>query len=91
MKPVLVVTGGAIGAAKELAARGIRVNAVSAGLIDTAIHAKVGQPDRLAQMVPSIPMQCVGTAEEVAKVILWLLSDEAANVTGALLPVSGGR
>ena len=80
-----------IGAARELAPRGIRVNAVCPGLIDTDIHAKAGQPDRAARMAPGIPMQRAGTAEEVAKVILWLLSDEAAYVTGALLPVSGGR
>lgn len=80
-----------IGAAKELAPRGIRVNAVCPGLIDTDIHAKAGLPDRMARMAPSVPMQRAGTAEEVAKVILWLLSDEAAYVTGALVPVSGGR
>ncbi len=80
-----------IGAAKELAPRGIRVNAVCPGLIDTDIHPKAGQPDRLERMAPAIPMQRAGTAEEVARVILWLLSDEAAYVTGALVPVSGGR
>lgn len=80
-----------IGAARELAPRGIRVNAVCPGLIDTDIHAKAGQPDRLERMAPGIPMRRAGTAEEVARVILWLLSDEAAYVTGALLPVSGGR
>jgi NAD(P)-dependent dehydrogenase (short-subunit alcohol dehydrogenase family) len=80
-----------IGAARELAPRGIRVNAVSPGLIDTDIHAKAGQHDRMERMAPTIPMQRAGTAEEVAKVILWLLSDEAAYVTGALVPVSGGR
>ena len=80
-----------IGAAKELAPRGIRVNAVCPGLIDTDIHAKSGQPDRSERMAPTIPMQRAGTAEEVARVILWLLSDEAAYVTGALVPVSGGR
>ncbi len=80
-----------IGAARELAPRGIRVNAVSPGLIDTDIHAKAGRPGRAQQMAPNIPMQRAGTAEEVAKVILWLLSDEAAYVTGALVPVSGGR
>lgn len=80
-----------IGAAKELASRGIRVNAVQPGLIDTAIHEKAGMPDRVANMGPTVPMGRAGTAEEVAKVVLWLLSDESAYVTGAILPVSGGR
>ena len=80
-----------LGAARELAGRGIRVNAVAPGLVDTAIHAKAGMPDRVARMAPGVPMGRAGTAEEVAKVILWLLSDEAAYVTGAVLPVSGGR
>ena len=80
-----------IGAAKELAARGIRVNAVQPGLIDTEIHAKAGLHDRVERMGPSVPMGRAGTAEEVAKVVLWLLSDEAAYVTGAIIPVSGGR
>ena len=56
-----------------------------------AIHGKAGMPDRVGRMAPGIPMGRAGTAEEVAAVILWLLSDEAAYVTGALLPVSGGR
>jgi NAD(P)-dependent dehydrogenase (short-subunit alcohol dehydrogenase family) len=80
-----------IGAAKELAPRGIRVNAVNPGLIDTEIHARAGAPDRVQRMMPGIPMGRAGSAEEVAKVILWLLSDEASYVTGALVPVSGGR
>jgi NAD(P)-dependent dehydrogenase (short-subunit alcohol dehydrogenase family) len=80
-----------IGAARELAPRGIRVNAVVPGLIDTEIHAKAGLNDRLERMGPGVPMGRAGTADEVAKVILWLLSDEASYVTGALLPVSGGR
>lgn len=80
-----------LGAARELAPRGIRVNAVLPGLIDTAIHEKAGMPDRVDRMTPSVPMGRAGTAEEVAAVILWLLSEEAAYVTGALLPVSGGR
>ena len=80
-----------LGAAKELAPRGIRVNAVLPGLIDTAIHAKAGAPDRIATMGPGVPMGRAGSADEVARVILFLLSDDAAYVTGALLPVSGGR
>ena len=80
-----------LGAAKELAPRGLRVNAVVPGLIDTEIHAKAGLADRVAKLGGSVPMGRAGTAEEVAQVILWLLSDEAAYVTGALVPVSGGR
>jgi NAD(P)-dependent dehydrogenase (short-subunit alcohol dehydrogenase family) len=80
-----------IGAAKELAPRGIRVNAVVPGLIDTEIHAKAGLGDRLAKLGSTVPMGRVGTADEVAMAILWLLSDEASYVTGALLPVAGGR
>jgi NAD(P)-dependent dehydrogenase (short-subunit alcohol dehydrogenase family) len=79
------------GAARELAPRGIRVNAVAPGLIDTPIHAKAGMNDRLERMAPGVPIGRAGTADEVAKVILWLLSDEASYVTGALVPVSGGR
>jgi NAD(P)-dependent dehydrogenase (short-subunit alcohol dehydrogenase family) len=80
-----------IGAAKELAPKGIRVNAVLPGLIETPIHAKAGLPDRVATLGATVPMGRAGTADEVAKVALWLLSDEASYVTGALLPVSGGR
>jgi len=80
-----------IGASRELAPRGIRVNAVNPGLIDTEIHAKAGMPDRVARFIPNIPMGRAGSADEVAKVILWLLSDEASYVTGALVPIGGGR
>jgi 3-oxoacyl-[acyl-carrier protein] reductase len=77
--------------AVELAPRGIRVNAVSPGVIDTAIHAKAGMPDRAERFRALIPMGRAGSADEVARVILWLLSDEASYVTGALVPVGGGR
>jgi NAD(P)-dependent dehydrogenase (short-subunit alcohol dehydrogenase family) len=80
-----------IGAAKELAPRGIRVNAVNPGLIDTEIHAKAGLPNRITQMGSGVPIGRAGTAEEVAETILWLLSKQASYVTGALLPVGGGR
>jgi NAD(P)-dependent dehydrogenase (short-subunit alcohol dehydrogenase family) len=80
-----------IGASKELASRGIRVNAVSPGLIETDIHAKAGMPDRPERFRQHIPMGRAGTAEEVASVVLWLLSDEASYVTGAIVPVGGGR
>ncbi|ACL56135.1 SDR family oxidoreductase [Methylobacterium nodulans] len=79
------------GLALEVAAEGIRVNAVAPGLIETEIHASGGQPDRLARLGPSVPMKRVGTAEEVAAPILWLLSDEASYTTGTIVTVSGGR
>ncbi|HTN12866.1 MAG TPA: SDR family oxidoreductase [Acetobacteraceae bacterium] len=80
-----------IGAAKELAPRGIRVNAVNPGLIETEIHAKAGMPDRTTRMASGVPMGRAGTAEEVAEAILWLLSEQASYITGALLPIGGGR
>jgi NAD(P)-dependent dehydrogenase (short-subunit alcohol dehydrogenase family) len=80
-----------IGLAKEVAADGIRVNGVRPGLIDTEIHASSGDPERAARLAPSVPMQRTGTAEEVARAVLWLLSDEASYCTGVMLNVSGGR
>lgn len=80
-----------IGLAREVAAEGIRVNAVRPGVIDTEIHASGGQPERAQQLASAIPMQRPGTAEEVANAILWLLSPEASYTTGALLDVGGGR
>lgn len=80
-----------IGLAKEVAAEGIRVNAVRPGIIDTDIHASGGEPDRVARLAPSIPMQRGGSVDEVAQAILWLLSDEASYVTGTCIDVTGGR
>jgi NAD(P)-dependent dehydrogenase (short-subunit alcohol dehydrogenase family) len=80
-----------IGLSKEVAAEGIRVNAVRPGLINTEIHASGGQPDRVARFMNVIPMQRGGTAVEVANTIWWLVSDEASYVTGALIDVGGGR
>lgn len=80
-----------IGLAKEVAAEGVRVNAVRPGLIDTEIHAAAGEPGRVARLSVGVPMQRGGTAEEVAEAILWLLSDASSYVTGSLLNVSGGR
>jgi NAD(P)-dependent dehydrogenase (short-subunit alcohol dehydrogenase family) len=80
-----------VGLSRELAPEGIRVNAILPGLIDTEIHAAAGLGDRLAKIGPTIPMGRVGTAEECAEAILWLLSGEAAYMTGALIPITGGR
>ena len=80
-----------IGASKELATRGIRVNAVSPGLIETELHARAGAPDRVARMTPGVPMARSGSPEEVAEAVLWLLSPAASYITGVILPVSGGR
>lgn len=80
-----------MGLAKEVAAEGIRVNAVRPGLIDTDIHASGGEPDRVARLVHMVPMQRSGSAEEVAQAVVWLLSDGASYTTMSLLDVSGGR
>lgn len=80
-----------VGLANEVAGEGIRVNAVAPGLIETGLHAGAGQPNRLAEKAPSIPLGRAGTAEEVADAVLWLLSDRASFVTGAVVPVHGGR
>ena len=79
------------GLAKEVAADGIRVNAVRPGLIATDIHASAGRPERLAELAPSVPLGRAGTAEEVAEAIVWLLSEAASYVTGTFLDVAGGR
>ncbi|MDP1701453.1 MAG: SDR family oxidoreductase [Aestuariivirga sp.] len=80
-----------LGLAREVASEGIRVNAVRPGIIDTDIHASVGEPDRVAQMRGQLPMQREGTSLEVAEAIIWLASDKASYVTGTCLGVSGGR
>ena len=80
-----------IGLAKEVAAEGIRVNAVRPGLIETDIHASGGLPDRVAQLSHLVPMQRGGTADEVAQAIVWLLSSAAGYTTMSLVDVSGGR
>jgi NAD(P)-dependent dehydrogenase (short-subunit alcohol dehydrogenase family) len=80
-----------IGLAKEVADEGIRVNAVSPGLIETDIHASAGMPDRIERLAPMVPMKRSGSAEEVAETILFLLSDAASYVTGTCIEVSGGR
>ncbi|WP_206456412.1 SDR family oxidoreductase [Aurantimonas marina] len=80
-----------VGLAKELAGEGIRVTAVRPGIIATDIHASGGEPDRVEEIAPTLPMRRAGTAEEVAKAILWLASDEASYSTGTIIDVSGGR
>ena len=80
-----------IGLAKEVATEGIRVNAVRPGIIDTDIHASGGLPDRAREMAPQVPMQRPGSAEEVARSILWLMSPESSYTTGTVLDVTGGR
>ena len=80
-----------LGLAKEVAQEGIRVNVVSPGLIETGIHAAGGNPDRIAQLAPQIPLGRAGNPEEIAQATLWLLSDEASYITGAVLSASGGR
>ena len=79
------------GLAKEVAAEGIRVNAVRPGLIETDIHASGGLPNRVRDLAHQVPMQRGGTADEVAQAIVWLLSDEASYTTMSLVDVSGGR
>ena len=80
-----------IGPAREVAGEGIRVNGVRAGIIYTEIHADGGEPGRVDRLGPTLPMQRGGDAIEVARAILWLLSDEASYSTGAFIDVAGGR
>ena len=80
-----------IGLAKEVAAEGIRVNAVRPGLIETEIHASGGLPNRVKDLQHLVPAQRGGTAQEVAQAIVWLLSDAASYTTMSFLDVSGGR
>jgi NAD(P)-dependent dehydrogenase (short-subunit alcohol dehydrogenase family) len=80
-----------IGLGREVAAEGIRVNAVRPGIIDTEIHDSMGIPNRIEKIRDQIPIKREGTAEEVANVICWLASDAASYVTGAILNVAGGR
>jgi NAD(P)-dependent dehydrogenase (short-subunit alcohol dehydrogenase family) len=80
-----------IGLAREVAAQGIRVNAVRPGLIDTEIHASGGAGGRLQRLLANVPMGRIGTPDEVAATILWLLSSQAPYVTGAIVDISGAR
>ena len=80
-----------IGLGHEVAGEGIRVAAIRPGLIDTEIHASGGEPDRAHRLSHMVPMKRVGTADEIANAIVWLMSDEASYVTSTILDVSGGR
>jgi NAD(P)-dependent dehydrogenase (short-subunit alcohol dehydrogenase family) len=80
-----------IGLAKEVAAEGVRVNAVRPGLIETEIHASGGLPNRVKELQHLVPVGRGGTAEEVAQGIVWLLSDSASYTTMSFLDISGGR
>lgn len=80
-----------LGLAKELGPDGIRVNAVAPGMIDTDMHAEMGDPDRVRRAAETIPLRRPGTAEEIAAAVAWLMSPEASYTTGAVLRVSGGR
>jgi NAD(P)-dependent dehydrogenase (short-subunit alcohol dehydrogenase family) len=80
-----------IGLAREVAGEGIRVNAVRPGIIYSEIHADGGEPNRVDRLGPALPMQRGGEPIEVARAILWLLSEEASYSTGTFIDVSGGR
>ena len=80
-----------VGLAREVAAEGIRVNAVRPGVIYTEIHASGGEPGRVDRVKSAVPMKRGGEPEEVARAILWLLSEESTYCTGAIIDVSGGR
>jgi NAD(P)-dependent dehydrogenase (short-subunit alcohol dehydrogenase family) len=80
-----------IGLAQEVAGEGIRVAAIRPGLIDTEIHASGGDPDRAHRLAHLVPMKRVGSAEEIANAIVWLMSDDASYVTSVILDVTGGR
>ena len=80
-----------IGLSKEVAAEGIRVNAVRPGLIHTTMHASGGEPGRVARLQSSVPLGRGGEPDEVARAVLWLLSKEASYSTGTFIDVSGGR
>ena len=80
-----------VGLAREVSAEGVRVNAIRPGLIDTEIHASGGEPGRAQKLAHLVPMKRVGTAEEIANAVVWLMSDDASYVTGTIFDVSGGR
>jgi NAD(P)-dependent dehydrogenase (short-subunit alcohol dehydrogenase family) len=75
----------------EVADQGIRVVGVAPGLVDTDLHARSGDPERVARMAPAIPLGRAGTAEEIAEAVAWLVSERAGYVTATTLRVAGGR
>lgn len=79
-----------IGLAKEFAAFGVFVNAVSPGTVDTTIHARAGEPDRAFRVAERIPLQRPGRPEEIANAVAWLMSSESSYVTGSVMNVAGG-
>jgi NAD(P)-dependent dehydrogenase (short-subunit alcohol dehydrogenase family) len=79
------------GLAKEVALDGIRVNAVAPGLIETQLHASAGRPNRAAELASTIPLCRPGLPDDVAECVSWLVSPSASYITGAIVPVSGGR
>ncbi|MDE1950067.1 MAG: SDR family oxidoreductase [Burkholderiales bacterium] len=80
-----------LGLAREVAAEGVRVNAVRPGIIETDIHASGGEPGRAAQLGPMVPMKRAGSADEVAQAIVWLLGPLSSYTTGSIIDVTGGR
>jgi NAD(P)-dependent dehydrogenase (short-subunit alcohol dehydrogenase family) len=80
-----------VGLAREVADEGVRVNVVRPGIIDTAIHASGGQPDRVTRIGSTVPVGRAGTAEEVAAAVLWFLDEASSYCTGSVLDVAGGR
>ncbi|QEN90347.1 SDR family oxidoreductase [Labrys sp. KNU-23] len=86
------IDGLTYGLARELATEGVRVNAIQPGMVDTEIHTRsTGDAGRVERIRPSIPMQRIGSAEEIADATLYLLSEASSYVTGSILRVSGGR
>ena len=79
------------GLANEVAQEGIRVNAVRPGFIDTEMHASGGEPNRLERIRSTIPLKRPGTSDEVARAIMWLLSDQSSYCTGTFIDIAGGR
>jgi glucose 1-dehydrogenase len=79
------------GLADEVAAEGVRVVSVRPGIVDTAIHGKGGEPDRANRLADRIPMGRPGTVHEIARTVLWLVSEDASYITGTTIDVSGGR